>query len=256
MADKRSSVPVFILLCAIISFSSCNLIKENRDNCPCRLEIRLTDTRGALSHVLVTAGEESWNYNCESDTVICVYVPRGKASITAWSGAGDPVDGAFLCPSGDGFPPLYLCHCSVDAIGDEVIALARLRKQFCTLRIGVEGPPGWGRPFGTTVRGAVGGMGIDGLPLEGGLNCILGDSTNNWSIRIPRQHPDSPLLLDIVMADSVVRTFSLGSYLREAGFDWSAPDLGDLDLLLSLSVTSLTVHSPDWEPEITLTVDI
>lgn len=256
MADKRSSVPVFILLCAYISFSSCNLIKENRDNCPCRLEIRLTDTRGAISRVLVRAGAESWDFTASGDTVISVYVPRGMATVTAWSGAPEPADGAFLCSSEDGFPPLYLCNCTVDATGDEAIAMASLRKQFCMLRIGVQGPPGWGRPFSTTVRGTVGGMSMEGVPLEGTFTCLLGDSADSWSLRIPRQPPDCPLLLDIVMADSVVRTFSLGSYLHEAGFDWSAPDLGDLDLQLSLSVTSLTIHSPSWEPVTTLTIDI
>lgn len=75
-------------------------------------------------------------------------------------------------------------------------------------------------------------------------------------MRIPRQDPDSPLLLDIVMADSVVRTFSLGSYLKEAGFDWSAPDLGDIDIRLNLSVTSLAVRAPTWESEAFLSIDI
>ena len=232
------------------------MVKENRDGCPCRLEIRLTGTFGEQSHVMVKAGEESWSYTAAGDTVLFAYVPRGVVSVTAWSGAAEPDGDAFRCSSGSSFPPLYLCHCTIDAEGDEVIANARLLKQFCTLHISVDGPSGWGRPFGTTVRGSVDGMSTEGLPQEGPFRYTLGDSVDTWSVRIPRQAPDSPLLLDIVMADSVVRTFSLGSYLLEAGFDWGAPDLGDLDLQLNLSITSLTFRSPVWEPVATLWVDI
>ena len=256
MAARKSRVPVFLLFIIIVSFPSCLLVKENRDNCPCRLEIQLTGTLGAPSRVLVNAGEESWDFTASRDTVLSVYVPKGRVSVTAWNGAEEPSDGVFMGTAGTGFPPLYLCHCTLEARGEEIIAHARLRKQFCTLSIGVDGPSGWGRPFGTSIRGNACGMDMFGLPLEGPFNCILGESKDNWSLRIPRQDPDSPLLLDIVMADSVVRTFSLGSYLRDAGFDWSAPDLGDLDLRLNLSVTSLTVRTPSWEPESFLSIDI
>lgn len=258
MADKQSSVPVLLPLIILfnISLSSCHLVKENRDHCPCRLEIRLTGTRGDQSNIVVNTDMKSWEYYATGDTVISVFVPRGKVSVIAWSGASEPVDGAFMGTAGSGFPPLYLCHCSLNADGEEVIAHANLRKQFCTLNIGIDGPPGWGRPFGTTVRGSAYGMDIYGLPLEGPFNCNLGDSTDTWSLRLPRQSPESPLLLDIVMADSVIRTFSLGSYLLESGFDWSSPDLPDLDLRLNLSVTTLTLHSPSWQSEVAMSVQI
>lgn len=255
MADKRHRFPVLLVMIFSI-LSSCAFVKENRDPCPCRLEIRLTGTAEAPSRVLVNAGNESWNYSADGDTVIVTYVPRGKVSVTAWSGASEPTEGCFIIPDGSSAPPLYLCHCTVDASGDEVIAHARLRKQYCTLQISVDGPPGWGEPFGTAVRGGVTGISTDGVPLEGPFNCNLGDHAGNWSLRIPRQDPASPLFLDIVMADSVVRTFSLGSCLQDAGFDWSAPDLGDLDLQLRLSVTSLTIRPPSWEPEVNLSIVI
>lgn len=255
MADKWHRVPV--LLSLITPFlSSCALVKENRDPCPCRLEIRLTGIIEAPSRVLVNAGDESWNYFAAGDTVIFTYVPRGKVTVTAWSGASEPLDGSFIIPEGSCAPPLYLCQCTVDAVGDEAIANARLRKQYCTLQISVDGPPGWGEPFGTAIRGSVKGISTDGIPLEGPFNCSLGDHTGYWGLRIPRQDPSSPLFLDIVMADSVVRTFSLGSCLLDAGYDWSAADLGDLDLQLRLSVTSLTIRPPSWEPEAFLSIEI
>ena len=99
-------------------------------------------------------------------------------------------------------------------------------------------------------------MGLDGIPVEGEYSFEPDMSSGMWTALIPRQFADSPLLLDIVMEDSTVRTFSLGPYLHESGFDWSLPDLQDLDLLLSVSVTSLTIRPPSWEPETFMSVDI
>ena len=49
-----------------------------------------------------------------------------------------------------------------------------------------------------------------------------------------------------MMPDRLLRTFSLGAYMEKAGYDWTAPDLQDLDLRLSLSVTAFTVRIGLW----------
>lgn len=268
MADKRHTVPVAYLVIIILFLSSCALVKENRDPCPCLLEIHLTGTQGSTATIQVDTGEDTWNLYAAGDTVLHVYVPRTSVTVTAWSGAPEPFCGVFCISPGTAAPPLYLCQCTVNALGDETIVRAQLRKQFCTLQLFVEGPPGWGTPFSTRIRGTVAGIGSDGIPVEGNFdyspdNLSGTDSSNNgssspwtWSARIPRQFANNQLLLDIVMEDSTVRTFSLDSYLLDAGFDWSAPDLEDLDLCLHLSVTAITLRSPTWRPEETLSINI
>ena len=66
------------------------------------------------------------------------------------------------------------------------------------------------------------------------------------SARLPRQRPGDPLWLDIVLRDSVLRSFPLGTYLEEAGYDWTAPDLPDRDLEIDISVTSIRFQSGTW----------
>ena len=263
MAGKRHAVPAATIVWVNIFLSSCALVKENRDPCPCRLEIRLTGTRGNATTVLVETPENVWSLSAASDTVLFANVPRGEVSVTAWSGAGEPSGGVFSIPSGTASPPLYLSRCRLVASGDEAVILARLRKQFCTLRVSVEGPPGWGTPFRTRIRGGVAGISADGVPVEGEFDyspdmgaCFGSSSPWTWTARLPRQYSGSPLFLDIVMEDSTVRTFSLGPCLYETGFDRSSPDLADLDLRQSLSVTSLTIRPPGWEPEVSLQVVI
>lgn len=255
MADKRHLVPVIII--TAVSFFSCTLVKENRDPCPCLLDIHLSGTFGQPAVVLVEDRDGVQSVPVAGDTLIHVSVPRGGVTVTAWSGVlSGPSGSIFRILPGKEAPPLYLCRCRLEASGDLAIVHARLQKQFCTLRVSVEGPPGWGKPFGTRIRGSVCGMGLDGMPVEGEYSFEPDKSSGVWTARIPRQFADSPLLLDIVMEDSAVRTFSLGPYLHESGFDWSLPDLPDLDILLSVSVTSLTIRPPSWEPDTFMWIDI
>lgn len=255
MADKRHPVPALII--TAVSFFSCIMVKENRDQCPCRLDIHVSGTNGQPAEVLVETDPGSVTYHVEGDTLLQVFVPRGGVSVTAWSGVvSGPSGNVFSIFPGSQAPPLYLCRCRLDALGDLAIVHARLQKQFCTLTVSVEGPPGWGKPFGTRIRGGICGMGLDGMPVQGEYSFEPDRHSGMWTARIPRQFADSPLLLDIVMEDSTVRTFSLGPYLHESGFDWTLPDLQDLDLLLSVSVTSLTIFGPSWDPPVSVTVDI
>lgn len=305
MACKRLAVPLLLLL------SACSVVKENRDLCPCLLEIRIHGIPGGpvedgevmagvpaedgvpvedsevMAGVLVEDGEFRWSATVQGDTIVTVEVPPGYASITVWSGSGVPAEGGFLSDAGKEFPPLFLCHCRVKAVGESVTVNARPLKQYCTLRLLVEGPPGWGEPFRTRIRGAVRGISTSGIPVPGEFRFtppdfispapsvspptagspasdgspVTGSSPATagspfFSVRIPRQYASDPLLLDILMADSMVRTFSLGSILEQSGYDWSAPDLPDLDLNLSLSVTSLTLNPPAWQPQVSLSIDI
>ena len=66
----------------------------------------------------------------------------------------------------------------------------------------------------------------------------------------------SLVLLDILMPDRVLRTFSLGAYMEKAGYDWLSPDLEDLDLRLSLSVTGFRIISNLWDEPVSVEVII
>ena len=238
----------------LLFFSSCSLVKENRDSCPCNLVVEISGVQDTPAMLLVKSLRDTGYvelFSVARDTVMTLFAPRGAVAISAWSGA--PVSEAFIIPSGSESPPLYLYHGTVDTRGDVATADVRLRKQFCTVSLEVEGPPGWGAPIGTAVRGAVHGMSLSGAILEGGFECSPGVPA---AVRLPRQHPDSPLMLDIVMEDNVIRTFSLGAYLQNAGYSWTAPDLADITVHLDLSVSAITFTTPEQSEPVTMTIDI
>ena len=263
MANNRLTIPVLLLI-----ITSCSLVKENRDSCPCNLIVEITGIQDAPAMLLVKSARDSSYAELVSvsrDSVMTLYVPRGGVSLSAWAGSSLPEGSgeAFIIPDGSQSPPLYLYHGKVDTRGDLAYAPVRLSKQFCTLSLEVEGPPGWGTPIGSAVRGVACGISLTGAILPGEFKyspavppATTGDTVQMGSVRIPRQHPDSQLMLDIMMEDHVIRTFSLGPYLQNAGYDWTATDLQDITVHMNLSVSDVTFTTPGQSEPVSLTVDI
>lgn len=237
MVNRYAWIPAILL-----SLASCNLVKENRDSCPCLLTVELTGVPGCDAFLKV--GDTVMRV--ERDTVAKLYVPRGPVVITAYSGAV-PSGDTFFIKEGHDAPPLFLNHCTVQATEDRHHVIMALNKQFVNLRLSMTGPPGWGEPFMTRIRGSVCGISVSGKPVEGPFEVMPGSCPE---VRLLRQYPDSPLFLDIIMSDSLLRSFSLSSAIQKASFDWTGPSLGDLELHLDLSVTALKISqsvpsSPD-----------
>jgi hypothetical protein len=62
--------------------------------------------------------------------------------------------------------------------------------------------------------------------------------------------------MDLTTPEGTVRSFALGNYMLEAGYDWTAPDLEDLSLQLDLSLTAITFRTTLWEKVIPLQIEI
>lgn len=244
--------PVWGLLLAL-EVASCSLVREDRTDCPCELTVEiLGQPLYPVSLSLTGEGfREQWEVPC--DTVLRLSVPSPGVQLLALAGASPPQGHAVHIPEGTDCPPLYLHTEWVETGKDSARVAVRLEKHFCTLSLLVEGPPGDGAPLQADVRGCVEGLTFEGEALKGPFSCRL-DPGN--SIRLPRQPPDEELWLDICMPEGVVRSFALGNYMLEAGYDWTAPSLQDLSLEVNLSVTHLSFEIGRWTNVIPLRVEI
>jgi len=230
--------------------ASCT-VKERRDACPCRLTVILGNVPSPPATVLVSG--EGFRRSFRADSLLSVLVPRSGVQVVAL--AGTPMEGGegLVIPEGEESPPLYLASASVGTDRDTVALALALHKAFCRLSLQVEGPPGWGEPYWTQVRGAVNGVGWDGNPARGPFSCRLDPGS---AVCLPRQDAADPLWLDISLSDGVVRTFSLGNLLEAGGYDWAAPDLADAEVCLQLSVTALGLVTEGMNQDIYLQYEI
>lgn len=237
-------------LIALILLASCS-VKEDRNGCPCLLSIAFENMPpGPVDYDLRGLdGSELAQGTVMRDTTLAFQVPRNGVRLTAASGVTG--GSGFHIPYGSECPPVYMYCNSVDTGHEYVLVKPVLHKGYCVLNLILDGPPGDGKPLGVAVRGSVNGAGADSRPTYGEFRCNV-----SGHCLIPRQNPSDMLWLDIVMEDSIVRTFALGTYLRNAGYDWTEPDLADISIELSLSVTTLRMSTNDWSVTTTLNVEI
>lgn len=229
----------------LVAACSCS-VKEDRDRCPCVLALELSDLPVTPVMLNVKAGEYAHTEVVHRDTVVVLQVPKGEAAVSAVGGAMAEVDGSIRIPEGEEAPALYLFHTGLELSDEQLVLPVVLHKQFCRLDLLFQGPPGYGPPFEVEVEGFQCGWLSDGTPMPGTFRKrLLPGPDGTTALRLPRQGDDS-LLMHIVFSDRTVRTFALGQYIAATGYDWSAPDLADLTLMVDISVTSVTISTDAW----------
>lgn len=230
------------LAAVVFVFASCNAVKEERRQCPCILSVEM---EGLPAYPAALYVNDSLAGEARRDTTLQLWVEKGgNASLVAVSGARPSEDLTVRIPYGRQAPPLYGYRDVADCTADYARARVSMNRHFCTLSVRFTGPPGWGAPLSVALRGSVNGFSLrDGEPLEGEFYCRL-DGTS--SCRVPRHRPGDPLWMDIVLEDNVLRSFPLGTYLEQAGFDWTAPDLPDQAVDVDVSVSSIRFQTGGW----------
>lgn len=240
-----SSDRFFRILLPLLLLPSCS-VKENRAACPCTLTLELLDL--PVRPVVLDVTGEGYSYTgvIHADTILALPLPKGEVAVSAVGGALAEGDGSIRIPEGEEAPPLYLFYTEVSTTSEQVILPITLHKQFCSLELLFKGPPGYGPPFEVVVEGIYGGWQPDGSPTPGPFSRrLLPGSDGHAVLRLPRQGDDS-LLMHIVFSDRIVRTFALGTYIAASGYDWTAPDLGDLTLQVDIALTSVTISTDLW----------
>ena len=264
MCSRRTPVvPVraVSVLCAALLLS-CS-VKEDRAECPCFLTLDLGEVESAglmgegLDSLVVTIGAEEEFYVREAfrlrDNVreYSAAVPKSRVDVLVACVAGpsrfDPY-GVHI-PEGSECPVLYLYGDSFAADEAEMRHTVSLHRNYCVLSVSMKTSFGArARAYRILLEGNVSGYLMDGTPEEGVFNCFSSPSSDGLCrLRIPRQL-DGSLRLEIDFLDSgEVRTFPVGEYILESGYDWTVPDLEDISLEMDFSRSSLTFTISKWK---------
>ena len=237
-------------------------VKEGRDGCPCRLFLDMTsvdklEQSPFTIYILSDDGFEFsavLDYENVQDTCI-VDVPKTALYVVVWSGVHSYMDdGGLTIPLGQDCPPVYIYSAELDADGEAVYDVVSLKKNYCILNVSVEDP---NEVESMVVRGGVAGFDVLGKPLYGEFS-VLGQMQGivpSSCFNIPRQD-GSPLYLDVTENNGKVRTFPLHDYISEFGYDWSDPDLEDLNMILNYTPVGVTITIRSWDEELTIDVVI
>ncbi len=265
----RIALPVSCLL----AVSGC-FVKGDRSGCPCRLVLDFCGVLGGDFDGVFGGGPGGPDFDgkvresgVEAELVItadngfvltesldltavekekCVLIPRGRAVVGVWSGAGALSDeGGFEIPIGSDCPPVYFHASIIDADSELYRESVYMGKSHCVMTVNIKNMDP--SPSGIGFMGNISGYGPDGRPLEGDFSYILDSPSLSGNRAIlPRQLDDS-LKMELVDAFGVSRVFALGEYIADSGYDWGAQDLEDIEIDLDIAMTRITLTFQGWD---------
>ena len=238
-------IPVLLCILSLVSHPGCT-VKENRDLCSARLElafqpletaavVRLGTTTGPRTDRLPAGATE---YHAEVERGTVPVLVRMPADLPFAAGS------ELRIPEGEECPEVRLFYREYEIRGERVRDSVRLRKNYCTLDLRVISREG--AVYSFAVVGGWCGYDGTGRPLAGAFRCgIRPDAEGRARLRVPRQGDDA-LLLELSAENGTVRCFALGEYMREAGYDWTAEDLDDTEVIIDYVRTSITLSARGW----------
>lgn len=243
---------VFFLLAStslLIFLTSCS-VKEDRRLCPATLLLDLpaADSAASSLHIRTLAPDNkaSITHVALGERRIRHKIPvaRGKFIIVVSSVALQ--DGRWLVPEGSPCPEAYICRRRITVSKEQALFEVRLQKEFCRLDIKLSAPA---EGFSMRIRGRYCGSSLEGNLIEGVFSAPVG---SGGSVCVPRQG-DASLMLDVVMpSEGIVRSFALGEYLREAGYNWQEGDLQDASVYVDYVRSEAVISTACWTRTISL----
>ena len=229
-------------------------VKEDRSSCPCTVMIDFTQmdaVRHSAADVLaVTDGTPVLYETVPSERYGEQYSFRVKrvSTVVDISSGWPERNGAetgFTVREGEQFPELYLDTEFLATDRESVTVTADLHKVYCNVTIDVRSEGVY--PYSLAVRGNVCGYDEEGNPVPGNfIYQLVPDEHGLCSVRIPRQS-DASLILSITENEDVLREFALGEYIIKSGYDWTAEDLEDVEVVVDYTKVDVTFRVNDWQ---------
>lgn len=251
------------MLAVLAMVSAACSVKEKRCDCPCYLMLDFSKV-DSISVPSVSVGlhsadgfQKAMELGCERyGRPLVVEVPRSDIYVNVVSDDGGLFKAhGLVIPHGEECPPLYMHSSKVNTERDTVTDTVVLHKNYCALSVGMIAD-GKTQPFQIGVKGNVCGYEDDGRPMGGEFLVVHTLPAGSLDvINLPRQK-DASLSLQIIDGGQVVREFALGEYMVSSGYDWTSPDLDDIEVKVDFALAEVTVRVNEWETRYVYGVEI
>ena len=245
-----------VLLSFIIFLSASCTVKEDREPCPCFLNVSFANPAIALYGADLLGWRDGELFSAgvipmECDPYWTKAVRKGSIVLSAWCGNGAvPVSGHHaIIRSGNQCDSLYAFFGEVDCTGDMAYSEVTFHKQFCTVTLDLRRTEQNVSDYSFLVKGNTQGFDLLSFkPLAGEFRCrpaaVPGERT--VSVRVPRQF-DNSLSFTLSYIGQEVGSFPLGQYIANLGYDWSEDDLRDITVTIDLVVGQVLVSVEGWQ---------
>lgn len=234
-------------------------VKEDRDSCPWVLVLDLSavddEAYSKLYANVYGPSDAGAVLDSPFDDECVLYLERGMNEEMVTSIETD--DGEVEIGYGSDCPELWHWYKSREFYGETIRDTVTLHKLYCCLTLKVVSALADEEyPFALVVTGNVCGYLMDGTPTQGDFYVIRNPSSQGWcSLNLPRQ-TDSSLRLDLMSESESVRSFAIGEYISESGYEWDAEDLEDITMEIDFAKTVIRLSTDRWTKVLNFSVEI
>lgn len=255
-----------LAMLAGVLLNSCS-IKEARTDCPCWLDMDITETLD-LGHKIVLSAFGAGAEPEFADTVATALYPdyyerkvrKGKYVTSAFLGSVYSIrSGNILSfPAGSQADSLWAYRGEVDCTGESAFDRVVLHRQFAKVHIKIEEGYRKDYPYAFVVKSNVNGIDLLTLnPARGEYRFAPKLSAEGVAaFNLPRLFPDSPIAMEIYNGRELVTTIPLDEIIRTGGYNWLAEDLEDIWIGVDYSRSEFRVSVRDWRDNVELTPSI
>lgn len=246
---------------------SCS-VKEDRTPCPGYLFVSFVDGEkypGRVGMIGWADGQEVFHdgvFTAECDPYWIKAVRKNVIRLGSYTGLDVNAcrEHDIIVEQGHQIDSVYAFFREVDCRGDEAYVDVTFHKQFCTVHLDIDQSAEEMRRFVFEVNGSWCGFDVLSFEPVSGPYHIEPEANGVDRVvdfRIPRQK-DSSLKLTLwynnprsgIKED--MGTYDLGGMIVRTGYDWSADDLQDVYIHISLTIGSVTISLDGWEDGITI----
>lgn len=248
---------VFTVFFASLCVLSCS-VKENREPCPCYLEITFPQRNEVTHGVGLSAWHSKFLFFDDIDLgdypdVYLRAVERQELVVCAYTGRYKALrdERKMMIPFGSQCDSLYSFYKEVDCSGENASCEVNFLKQFATVTVDIRKSAAEMQHYSMKASGNTCGFDLLSFtPVLGPFECNVTPLQNDYvfRFRIPRQ-VDSSLLLTLAKDGRDICEYPLGRLIELTGYDWTDPDLHDIFVSIDHTVSILTIRVEDWDYE-------
>lgn len=242
-----------IILVSIIPLLASCSVKEDRDECPCWLQIDLS----TCSHYADKVSLKGWTDDQNVFGVQVVKedftpdheeeVPRKLIHYSATSGLESSMNSGIsvVIPEGEQSDRLYAYRADVPAFGETAYDKVSLHKQYAAVAIRIDDNY---NDYSVVVKSGWKGLDLNTLKPVPGQFIYTPEPTEEkvWYFRLPRQGDDS-LVMEITGENGYTYPYDLGGLIKASGYDWKAEDLDDIMLGVDYVSGKISIEVIPWQ---------
>lgn len=239
-------------LIALSFICSCTVL-EDRDSCPCLLHLEFDESVSQVADsVRIWIKGEGFGFvaglpsSLYPEGITVPVTSRSGVFITVMDSesAQESADGSLNIPSGCQCPEVYDFRSFCETSGETAHRHITLHKNHCRVYVTFREAASGG--YSVKIDGGVCGYSSRGDFLDGDFSCAPQiDGEGRFVFCIPRQK-DAGLNMGIGRGDGRTRVFALGNYIEESGYDWTAEDLGDVELEVDYAASVIRLRFEPW----------